>query len=171
MTSQITVTSHITVTLPIALTSPINDLLMGTCLDVNLSVDNTQVFETTYVTKQTFEETLDTTENMFALKGRGLKIMHLNIQHLLPKLDELKSTIFNKGYDIIGFSETFLNEKIPDDQLTINGFSIDGFRKDRQRKTGGGLVIYVADDMSVKRRKDLESSETESIWLEVVNAK
>ena len=34
-------------------------------------------------------------------------------------------------------------------------------------KRGGGVVVYIADHIKYKRRNDLESSETESIWLEI----
>ena len=34
-------------------------------------------------------------------------------------------------------------------------------------KRGGGVVVYIADHIKYKRRNDLESSEIESVWLEI----
>ena len=57
--------------------------------------------------------------------------------------------------------------------LQMEGFSFE--RKDRaalrqgalNTKRGGGVVVYIADHIKYKRRNDLESSEIESIWLEI----
>ena len=53
------------------------------------------------------------------------------------------------------------------------GFNFE--RKDRaalrqgavNTKRGGGVVVYIADHIKYKRRNDIESSEIESIWLEI----
>ena len=55
----------------------------------------------------------------------------------------------------------------------MEGFNFE--RKDRaaltqgalNTKRGGRVVVYIADHINYKRRNDLESSEIESIWLEI----
>ena len=68
---------------------------------------------------------------------------NLNIHHLLPKLDELHiSMACENGPDVLGICETFLNNNISSNQLTVNGF--DHIRKDRsvtQEKSGGGVIL------------------------------
>ena len=52
---------------------------------------------------------------------------------------------------------------------------MEGFNFDRaalrqgalNTKRGSGVVVYIADHIKYKCRNDLESSEIESIWLEI----
>ena len=41
------------------------------------------------------------------------------------------------------------------------------FRKDRIRKKGGGLLVYVADRVKASRILDLEDDYVESLWLSI----
>ena len=40
-------------------------------------------------------------------------------------------------------------------------------RKDRLHKLGGGLLVYIADHINLKRRNDIEIEDLESIWLQI----
>ena len=77
-------------------------------------------------------------------KVKGLKIIHLNVRSYLKKKDELY--LHFKMYDIVCFSETWLNCMIPDNMLHWPGFTL--WRKDRfetldglNSKKGGGILI------------------------------
>ena len=76
----------------------------------------------------------------FIYRSKGLHIANLNIRHLLPKIDELGITMAEEnGPDIIGICETFLNQSISSNQVTINGFShIRKDRSDTQEKSVSG---------------------------------
>ena len=91
---------------------------------------------------------------------------HLNVQHLLPKIEELKSLLYppSNELDIFGYTETFLKSYIPKSQIGIEGFKCE--RRDRKRKSGGGVVIYINQNISYKRRTDLEVDNVEIIWIE-----
>ena len=103
---------------------------------------------------------------MFGFKQKGLHVSYLNIQHLLPKMDEIKLMLCNsKLLDIFCLSETFLNCSVEESCIRINGFKIE--RKDRTGKLGGGLVVYVSNNMHYRRRADLELGDLECIWLEI----
>jgi len=92
--------------------------------------------------------------------------MHLNIQHLLPKLDEIRVYLHeNSSLDIVGFCETFLNDKTEINTISISGYSI--VRRDRAISAGGGIIVYIKDSISFVRRHDLESDDIESIWLQI----
>ena len=108
----------------------------------------------------------------FEYRSRGIHIANLNIRHLKPKVDNLKVLLDqNKSIDILGLCETFLTDKIDNAQVYINGFNIE--RKDRlstyshKSGKGGGILIYVAEHIDYSRRKDLEITDVESIWIEV----
>ena len=85
---------------------------------------------------------------------------NLNIQHLLINLDELRiSMACENGSDVLGLCETFLNNNISSNQLTVNGF--DHVRNDRsvtQEKSGGGVILYFRNSINCKHRPELELS-------------
>ena len=100
----------------------------------------------------------------------NLTLCHLNVQSLLSnvnvnqhvssqysKLDEIYTTLVNDhGFDIIALSETWLNAAHLDCDVTIEKYEC--FRKDRVCGRGGGLIIYVQNDIPCIRRADLEST-------------
>ena len=107
-------------------------------------------------------------------KHKGLHVANVNICHIKPKLDEIKLLLNSSSkLDILGLCETFLDETTDDNILQMEDFNLE--RKDRaalrqgalHTKRGGGVVVYIADHIKYKRRNDLESSEIESIWLEI----
>ena len=90
--------------------------------------------------------------------------MHLNIQSLKPKLDILE--IESQPYDIMIFTETWLNPNIPNSDISIPNFS-QVFRRDRIQRLGGGVAIYVRDDIYAVERPDLFVNDIEALWVEV----
>ena len=71
----------------------------------------------------------------------------LNINSISLKFDEFKLMV--SGYfDVIIVTETKLDDSFPKAQFCIDGFSIP-YRLDRNRN-GGGLMIYVRDDIPSK---------------------
>lgn len=106
--------------------------------------------------------------NSFNFEKSGLHIAHLNICHLMPKLDEIKSHLNNTpSPDILGITETFLNDKTRDNELHISKFKCE--RLDRKlNKRGGGIVVYIAEKVPYQRRIDVESDDIESVWIEIL---
>ena len=104
----------------------------------------------------------------FQFKQRGLRIAHLNINHLLPKLEEIKYHLKQENSPVIfGVAETFLGEYTLDHEISITNYVFE--RRDRKgRKKGGGIVVYIANSISYRRRSDLESDDIEAIWIEVI---
>ena len=97
---------------------------------------------------------------------RGLKCVHQNIRNLSNKLDEIRCIVntLNSGIHLISFTETWLNNSVLDEEVSIPGYTI--FRKDRGSK-GGGVIVYARDDLTVIRRSDLERPDIEGLWLEI----
>ena len=70
-----------------------------------------------------------------------------------------------KIVDVCGFCETFLTDSISDDMIKIHNYIFE--RKDRQLKKGGGILVYIKENILYIRRKDLESESIEAIWIEI----
>ena len=73
---------------------------------------------------------------------------------------------FAEEFDIVTVTETHLDPNINNEELMIDSFSQNIFRKDRNN-AGGGLLIYTKDDMSVTRKGVLENHIDETIWVEI----
>ena len=97
-----------------------------------------------------------TCSNAFNFTKKGFKVAHYNINHLEPKINQLRYLIFNEWntLDVLGVSETFLNSTYNDSEVNVDGYSI--LRKDRQHKCGGGLVVYIRNTMKYERLYNLE---------------
>ena len=102
----------------------------------------------------------------FGFTGKDLSIASLNIQHLLPKLSELKFHLSHStSPKILGLCETYLHDNIKDNELQIRNYKFE--RKDRQGKKGGGIITYINENILYKRRYDIEINDIESIWLQI----
>lgn len=88
------------------------------------------------------------------------------------KFDQIKlyllgdsSSAGKSQLDALFLSETFLKPFVPDSIYAVSGFSICW--RERVSKGGGGIMAFVNQDLTVRRRTDLESQDTEAIWLEI----
>ena len=61
------------------------------------------------------------------------------------------------GFDLFAFSDTLLTSSIFNESILLPGYS-SPLRKDRIGKCGGGVALYVRDNIVVKRCVDLEPS-------------
>ena len=104
---------------------------------------------------------------------RTLNFCHWNLNSVLAhnkikiSLLEAYDSVYHN--DIIALTETQLNQRIPDDEILINGFSSKPFRKDdpsgdRYR----GICVYYKENLPIKRRSDLEMLLSEGIVTETV---
>ena len=65
---------------------------------------------------------------------------------------------------MLALSETWLSGDIMDSEIDIVGYKL--YRADRKTR-GGGVAVYVRDDICTIQRDDLESPDVESVWLQV----
>lgn len=75
--------------------------------------------------------------------AKGIKIMHLNIRSLIPKIDLLRAWVVLYKPNIITLSETWLNSNIPDTEINLPNYTL--YRSDRSSR-GGGVAIYVSSE-------------------------
>ena len=91
-------------------------------------------------------------------------IVHYNVQSAARKFDLLESELSN--FDVISITETLFTPNIISSDININGFRAP-FRKDRTDDGDGGVAVYVKNEISCKRRHDLEIVALECVWLEI----
>lgn len=92
--------------------------------------------------------------------------MHYNVQSIKHELKTL--FVEFKDFDILSFSESWLDDSTPDSELSFEGF-LDPERKDRQGDSHGGVLLNVKTQYRYCRRHDIEIQGVESIWVEIMS--
>ncbi len=114
----------------------------------------------------------DTDElNALITKQIKIKVIHLNIRSLAKKYDQLKLFLTNSNFepDVILLCETHLNER-NDKMYPLNNYQF--ISNCRKEKKGGGVGIYIKNDLSFKIRDDIAINKEciyESIFIETLN--
>ena len=98
-------------------------------------------------------------------KRKCLHFLHINIRSLLPKISELRSLVSKASPAVVAISESWLDESVPDNEINIQEYTV--LRHDRNR-CGGGVCIYVRNDIGFNSRPDLHNDQLENIWLEIL---
>ena len=88
-----------------------------------------------------------------------------NANHLMNKLDELHILTSSHMPDIIAITESWLSEAVPDNAVSLNNYVV--FRKDRINKQGGGVVLYVRDNILCSLLPGVNDSDFEIIWVKL----
>ena len=109
-------------------------------------------------------DTSSSTDNCKVFNKRGLHLIHLNINSILSKIDELRVIAKKSRASVIGITESKLDKTVPDEEINIDGYEL--VRSDRNRD-GGGIVCYIWNDISFNVRGDF-SSEIENIFLDML---
>ena len=83
-----------------------------------------------------------------------LKVIFTNAHNLLSEIDNLYVLVTNEKPHIVLINETWLNNDIDNSLINIPGYFIDNeLRVDRthtRNGIGGGLIVYVRNDVKVK---------------------
>ena len=108
-------------------------------------------------------DTSSSTDNWKVFNKRGLYLIHLNINSIISKIDELCIIAKKSRASVIGITESKLDETILDEEINIDGYELA--RSDRNRH-GGGVVCYIRNDISFNVRGDF-SSEIENIFSDI----
>ena len=80
------------------------------------------------------------------------KIAHAKICSLRNKVHEINTLLLTDDIHILTISETHLDNTFDDTVIAIQGYNI--YRKYRNA-SGGGVAVYILNQMSVKIREDL----------------
>ena len=87
----------------------------------------------------------------------------MNARSLVQKIDELAVFLSVNKIDVAAVTETWFNDDIEEELISIDGYVISC--KDRQQGRGGGVCIYLSEHLHLKRRTDLECLDMECMWL------
>ena len=71
-----------------------------------------------------------------------LSVLYINPRSIVNKLKQFQSLVYSKSLDLIGLTETWLNEYIFDNEILPSNYTL--FRKDHPSH-GGGVLIAVSD--------------------------
>ena len=97
-------------------------------------------------------------------KSKGLKIASLNVNSLLKHIDEIRVLLEKYTFDILVINESKIDNSIPDNEIHVIGYDL--IRNDRNRY-GGGVVLYVRDNIPFSVRNDLIPNHLEMVCIEV----
>ena len=97
-------------------------------------------------------------------KSKGLTMAHLNVRSLIPKIEQVAYILQTTQVDILSLNETWLDGTISNADLHIDGYEI--IRADRNR-AGGGVALYISNDINYHLRDDLFINGLEALWVEI----
>ena len=66
---------------------------------------------------------------------------------------------------VFAATETWLDSSVTDGEIRIPGFNI--VRRDRNRN-GGGVALFIRDNIPFNRRPDLDVDDLEATWIELL---
>jgi Endonuclease-reverse transcriptase len=84
------------------------------------------------------------------------------------KKEELKMRMDDNNIDVLGITESWATGEIEDGELYFKGYMM--LRNDRvvgDRKRGGGVLLYIKDDLVAYKVEERKSEGTESIWARI----
>lgn len=92
-------------------------------------------------------------------------VLLTNIRSLRSNFSELCVSAATFKPSVIALTETWLDESIPDDCISLAGFLL--FREDRANRRGGGVCAYVDEGERVSRISDVDPPPEccECLWL------
>ena len=97
-------------------------------------------------------------------REHSVSILHCNIRSIRNKLDYIIDNFCD--FECLCFTETHLDDNVDNAQICLTSDYGIPYRKDRANH-GGGILVYVNNNLIHKRRPDLEVFREESLWVEI----
>jgi len=103
-------------------------------------------------------------------KDSKLKMLVLNARSIvkIEKRLELQTYVKLHGYKIIAVTESWATPEISDSEIGLDGFVL--FRKDRRdvrEGKGGGVLLYVSNELRCVQVDKFNAFKCESVWVEL----
>ena len=108
-------------------------------------------------------DTSSSTDNWKVFNKQSLHLIHLNINSILSKINELHVIAKKSRASVKGITESRLDKTVLDEEINVDGYELA--RSDWNRH-GGGVASYIRNDISFNVRGDF-SSEIENIFLDI----
>ena len=102
--------------------------------------------------------------NLSELVSSHLSFVHYNVQSFAPKMHQLYADL--SSFDVLAFTETWLDNNTLTSDIGLSNYQIP-FRKDRLTDRHGGVLVYVKDTITARRKQDLEVNDIECVWIEL----
>ena len=145
----------------------VNDINMNADIDPDINVNVFKAIDECECNYYT-EDSISNVTKCFS--DDSLSMFHHNIRSSVAHHNELEGYLkaVNCEFTVIGLSETWLKETNCD-LYGMKGYVTE--HKCRQGKSGGGVCLYVKDNVNYKRRCDLESAfntlTVECVFIEI----
>ena len=97
-------------------------------------------------------------------RSKGIHLIHLNVNNLLPKIDEIRYIADRTKAAVIGITESNLDESIFRSEIQIDNYDL--LQCDRNRN-GGSVACYIRSDISYVQ-KDFFPNVIENIFFEIL---
>ena len=97
-------------------------------------------------------------------RSKEIDLIHLNVNSLLAKIDEIRYIAERTKAAVIGITESMLDESIFQSEIQIDNYDLR--RCDRNRN-GGGVACYIRSDIS-HVQKDFFPNVIENIFFEIL---
>ena len=110
------------------------------------------------------QRTLQCSNEWNVFKNRGLHFIHLNINSLLSKIEELRFIAKSTNAAVIAICESKLDASVLEQEISIDNYKI--LACDRNRH-GGGVACYIRNDLSYNILS-VFSCEIENIFFEIL---
>ena len=97
-------------------------------------------------------------------RSNGIHLIHLNVNSLLPKIDEIRYIAERTKAAVIGITESKLDESIFQSEIEIDNYDL--LRCDRNRN-GGSVTCYIRSDISYVQENSFPNV-IENIFFEIL---
>ena len=98
-------------------------------------------------------------------------ILCWNVRSLFPHLEETERTVYQGDPEIIGLTETWLNNSTSNDMVMTDGVNIVRFDRTANsgKKGGGGILFYFKNSLKCQHLSDMNIWEpfVECMWLKL----
>ena len=102
-------------------------------------------------------------------------LSHINIRSLKAKIETLRTHMYSTNDAVVGISESWLHEGIPNHFVDLSGYNLERLDRgwgDDIVKTGGGVAVYIRNDLSYSatnyKHLNISSNDIEIQWVEVI---
>ena len=114
-----------------------------------------------------------------ANNSKKLKLCHINTRSILAynnefktnqvKMDEIREILCKKFEYVIAITESWLSPDISVDSTDLHIDNYTFYRKDRFKANnrGGGVGVFVTNNLLCLQRADLATNDIELLWLEL----
>jgi hypothetical protein len=96
---------------------------------------------------------------------KGIHLVHINARSLRHKTTELSILAQRTRASVIAVSETWLDTSVLNAEVSLPGYNI--IRKDRGSH-GGGVCLYIKEDLAFNPRADLDDTQLEIVWIDLL---